>query len=102
TSGKKGAASLNFTPPPRRDSQKQHISVDLQVFRLFTGAPIYIDFKSIPYKDVEVLQWHERVLWNHHLYEQRDWNDEQIKNALKRRNITHVVAATDRDVRCAA
>lgn len=102
TSGKKGAASLNFTPPPRRDTQKQNISVDLQVFRLFTGAPIYIDFKSIPYKDVEVLQWHRRVLRNHHLYVQRDWNDEKIKEVLKREGITHVVAATDRDVRCDA
>jgi hypothetical protein len=102
TSGQRGAASLNFTPPPRRSTQKQVISVDLQQFRLFTGAPIYIDFKSIPYKDVEVLEWHQRVLWNHQLYEQRDWNDEQIKGQLKRRGITHVVATADRDVRCAA
>ncbi|HTU21783.1 MAG TPA: DUF6798 domain-containing protein [Gemmataceae bacterium] len=96
----KGAASLNFTPPPRRNTQKQNISVDLQRFRLFTGAPIYIDFKSIPYKDVEVLQWHQRVLWNHQVSKQRDWNDEKIKDALKCRDITHVVAAADRDVRC--
>jgi hypothetical protein len=102
TSGKRGAASLNFTPPPRRNAQQQNISVDLQRFRLFTGAPIYIDFKSIPYKDVEVLQWHQRVLWNHHLYEQRDWSDEKIKAELKQRGITHVVTAADRDVRCDA
>ncbi len=102
TTGKRGAASLNFTPPPRRSTQKENISVDLQQFRLFTGAPIYIDFKSIPYKDVDVLQWDQRVMWNHRLYERRDWNDEQIKDELKRRGITHVVAAADRDVRCDA
>ncbi len=100
TASKRGAASLNFTPPPRRSTQKENISVDLQQFRLFTGAPIYIDFKSIPYKDVEVLQWHQRVLWNHQLYERRDWNNEQIKDELKHRGITHVVAPADRDVRC--
>jgi hypothetical protein len=101
-SGKRGAASLNFTPPPRRSSiQKQVISVDLQQFRLFTGAPIYIDFKSIPYRDVEVLEWHQRILWNQQRYEQRDWNDEQIKAELKRRGITHVVATADRDIPCA-
>jgi hypothetical protein len=100
TAGKRGAASLNFTPPPRRSTQKQVISVDLQQFRLFTGAAIYIDFKSIPYKDVEVLQWHQRVLWNHRLYEQRDWNNEQIEGELGRRGITHVVTTTDRAVRC--
>jgi hypothetical protein len=102
TAGKRGAASLNFTSPPHRSTQKENISVDLQQFRLFTGAPIYIDFKSIPYKDVDVLQWRQRVQWNHQLYERRDWNDKQIKDELKRRRITHVVAAADRDVRCDA
>lgn len=98
--GKRGAFSLNFTPPPRRGTQKQNISVDLQQFRLFTGAPIYIDFKSIPYKDIEVLEWHQRVLWNHQLYEQHGWQDEQIKGELSHRGITHVVTTADRAIRC--
>jgi hypothetical protein len=101
-SSERGAVSLNFTPPPRRDSQSQTISVDLQSFRLSTGAPIYVDFKSVPYKDVEVLEWHRRLLWNQGLYEHRDWNDEGVKAELARRHITHVVATTDRDVHCDA
>jgi lambda repressor-like predicted transcriptional regulator len=101
-SGKKGTASLSFTPPPRRSTQQQNISVDLQQFRLFTGVPIYIDFKSIPYKDVEVLEWHRRVLWNDRLYQQRDWNKDDIKAELRQRGITHVVIPADRDVRCDA
>jgi hypothetical protein len=100
-SGRRGAASGNFTPPPRRNAQKQIISVDLQRFRLFTGAPIYIDFKSIPYKDVEVLLWHERVRWNERRYKRRNWGQE-AETELSRRRITHVVATTDRDIRCDA
>jgi hypothetical protein len=102
TSGKRGAASLNFMPPPQRSKQGQVISVDLQRFRLFTGAPIYVDFKSIPYKDSEVLEWRERVEWNHGLYKDRDWDRRQIAAELARRRITHVVATTDRDIRCGA
>ncbi len=102
TSGPKGAASLNFTPPPRRNQQGRVISIDLQRFRLSTGAPIFIDFKSIPYKDVEVLAWHERVRWGHDLYEQRNWDREEIISELVRRGITHVIAPTDRDVRSEA
>ena len=102
TSANRGAASLNFTPPPRRSKQGQIISVDLQQFRLFTGAPIYVDFKSIPYKDVEVLEWHRRLLWNQQMYEQRAWNNEAIKTELARRRITHVIATTDRQVLCDA
>jgi hypothetical protein len=102
TAASRGAASLNFTSPPERSTQDQNISVDLQQFRLFTGAPIYVDFKSVPYKDVEVLEWHERVLWAHQLYERRDWNDERIIRELRRRGITAVVTTTDRDIRCDA
>jgi hypothetical protein len=97
TSGKRGAASHNFMPPPQRNSQKQNISVDLQQFRLFTGAPIYIDFKSIPYKDVEVLEWHRRLQWNQQLYERGDWNDDDFRDELMRRAITHVVVTVDCD-----
>src|SRR5262245_16524666 len=102
TSGKRGAASLNFTSPPQRSKQNQLISFDLQRFRLFTGAPIYVDFKSIPYKDVDALEWYERVEWNRDLYEDRDWNEGEIEADLVRRRITHVIATTDRDIRCEA
>jgi hypothetical protein len=30
-------------------------------FRLRTGWPSFVDFKSIPYKDVQVLEWDRRV-----------------------------------------
>jgi hypothetical protein len=34
---------------------------DYDNFRLYTGIPIYINWKSTPYKDVEYLQWYQRV-----------------------------------------
>lgn len=101
-SGRRGAASLNFTAPPRRVEQNRVISVDLQRFRLFTGAAIFVDFKSIPYKDVEVLEWRRRLDWNEIMYQQRDWNEGDRIDELRRRGITHVVTAVDRDVRCRA
>jgi hypothetical protein len=33
----------------------------LQDFRLVTGSPILADFKSIPYRRGEVINWHDRV-----------------------------------------
>ncbi len=51
-SGARGAFSTNFTPAPRKGSNL--IAIDLQSFRLVTGAPLYVDFKSIPYRDDEV------------------------------------------------
>jgi hypothetical protein len=44
------------------------IPLDMQDFRLETGAPAYIEFKSIPYKDIEVLEWYRRVRTAGNLY----------------------------------
>ncbi len=37
------------------------IPLKMQDFRLEAGAPAYIEFKSIPYKDRDVLEWRRRV-----------------------------------------
>ena len=49
--------SADFKPMPARKQDSRLIASDLQQFRLHTGAPIYVDFKAIPYKDVEVIEW---------------------------------------------
>jgi len=37
------------------------IPLDLERFRLATGTPAYVDLKSHPYKDVEVIAWWRRI-----------------------------------------
>ena len=37
-------------------------------FRLYTGAPIFINWKSHPYRDYEVLEWYERNLRAYDFY----------------------------------
>lgn len=88
---KRGSVSTTFTSPPRRDGDHGLISVDLQRFRLYTGVPIYVDFKSIPYKDSEVLEWWQRLNWARDLYQVADWSNPLIREELHRRRITHVV-----------
>jgi hypothetical protein len=97
--GPRGAASRNknFTPAPRRDPNSPHIAVDLQSFRLSTGAPIYVDFKSIPYQDAEVLEWRRRLIWTKELYALTHWTDAQLAE-LARARITHVVVPGNRPV----
>jgi hypothetical protein len=89
--GPRGAFSTNFTPAPRPGTHL--IAIDLQRFRICTGAPIYVDFKSIPYRDVEVIEWKRRLLWNQSLYA-----GSASKQDLRSRGITHVVATTDQDM----
>ncbi len=37
------------------------IPAEMEGFRLYAGASVVIDFESIPYKDVEVLEWYGRI-----------------------------------------
>jgi hypothetical protein len=102
--GPRGSASRNknFTPAPRRGGGGPHISVDLQSFRLSTGAPIYVDFKSIPYQDREVIEWRDRLVWNEQIFEKSDWDDPGLLQQLRHRRITHVVVPAARPLRGAA
>lgn len=101
-SAPRGAFSTNFTPAPRAGKSGHLIAIDLQRFRLSTEAAIFVDFKAIPYRDAEVLEWHRRLLWAHKMYAERNWNTPSILKELMDSGVSHVVTTTDRDIRCAA
>ncbi|MFO0811226.1 MAG: DUF6798 domain-containing protein [Gemmataceae bacterium] len=90
-----------FTPPPRPEPGSNKIAVDLQRFRLSTSQPIYVDFKSVPYKDAEVLEWWRRMQrcmgWYARLAKGEDVRDE-----LRREGVTRVVAPASLDLGGAA
>jgi hypothetical protein len=65
--------------------------VKMQDFRLFTGAPVYIDFKSIPYKDADVLEWYRRLLLADRFYKTKDC---EILRTLTGEGVTHTVLAS--------
>jgi hypothetical protein len=37
-------------------------------FQIGDRAPIFVEFKSIPYKDTDVLEWYRRVSINNQFY----------------------------------
>jgi hypothetical protein len=94
--GPRGAASTNFMPAPRAGKSGHLIAIDMQQFRLVTGAPLYVDFKSIPYQDAEVLEWQRRLKWANAVYD-GNWNRDGLRKELATEGITHVVATTDID-----
>jgi hypothetical protein len=92
----RGSMSASFTPPPRPRPGSNLIPVDLQRFRLATGVPIYIDFKSVPYADDEVLAWYRRVRRAEAWYDLADWTAAGVRDELRREGITLVVSPRDR------
>lgn len=61
-------------------------------FRLATGAPIFVDFKSIPYRDTDVLEWYRRVKAAEEWFANPDWTATGAIEQIAREGVTHVVA----------
>ena len=62
-------AILTFAMENKSPEQLYMIPLDMQDFRLETGMPVFVEFKSIPYLDVEVLEWHRRVRLVNRVYQ---------------------------------
>lgn len=60
-------------------------------FRLYTGAPIFVNMKSHPYKDVEVIEWYNRVLIAQRFYENQSSSCAVLNELKDQYQITHVV-----------
>ncbi len=72
------------------------IPLDLQNFRLETGAPVYIDFKSIPYRDLDILEWYHRISQAGKFYQASRKKDGcESLDELVSEGVTHVVLPYD-------
>jgi hypothetical protein len=88
----RGSLSSDFKPVAEKRRDMRIIPVGLQCFRLHTGAPIYVDFKAIPYKDGEVIEWRKRLRVVETVRKQLDAG--QIPEALaelRRVRVTHLI-----------
>jgi hypothetical protein len=87
----RGSLSSDFKPIADKRGDPAVIPPELQAFRLPTGVPIYVDFKSIPYKDVEVIEWYDRVLFSQKVQHQIAAGDGRAVDQLWAKGITHVL-----------
>jgi hypothetical protein len=94
----RGSVSNTFTPPPRAKPGSNQIPVDWQRFRLDTGARIYVDFKSVPYADLQVLEWLRRMKQCEEWYT-GDWNAPGVLADLRSEHVTYVVASREKPIK---
>ena len=69
------------------------IPLKMQDFRLETGAPAYVEFKSIPYKNKEVLEWRRRVDLVRNFYNQTRCS--KLIELAEIEDITHAILPVD-------
>lgn len=82
---------MDFVKKTKSPGEIYLIPTGLEKFRLYTGAPIFIDSKSHPYKDVEVIQWYNRILAARSLYGQDEINCKILEKLSVDYGVTHVV-----------
>jgi hypothetical protein len=88
----RGSLSSDFKPLPEKKVDDRIIPIDLQRFRLHTGAPILVDFKSIPYRDLDVLEWRDRLMFARSVTEQIEKGDVSAAvTRLREKGVTHLV-----------
>jgi hypothetical protein len=97
-SAPRGAVSTTFRQPQRLAKDAKLIPVDLQRFRLLAEAPIYVDFKSVPYKDMEVLEWYRRLRLAEMWFESSGWASTDTRAAMAHEGVTHVVLTSNQKV----
>ncbi|MGF1480429.1 MAG: DUF6798 domain-containing protein [Cyanophyceae cyanobacterium] len=72
----------------------------LQKFRLYTGAPIFVNKKSHPYKDTEVIEWYRRVMRANQVYGQEGDRCQLLQQLETNYALTHVVAERENQFSC--
>jgi Domain of unknown function (DUF6798) len=88
---------LDYVSTQCRPGDTFLIPPDLYRFRLATRYPVFVDWRSHPYRDTEVLEWYERVQLARGFYDAKSGKDaiaalEEIQNLA---HITHVVVERD-------
>ncbi|MEA3440872.1 MAG: DUF6798 domain-containing protein, partial [Chloroflexota bacterium] len=72
--------------------------IKMQDFRLETGAPVYVDFKSIPYRDDDVLEWYRRVQIADQFYKTGDCD--VLYQLSSSDGVTHAIIENDHANTC--
>ena len=93
---------MNFVRETKMPGDQYLIPLSLDRFRIFTGAPILVDLKAFPFKDVESLEWRDRYQAAGQFYDSgEDATCGSIDRLAEEYRITHVVSGRGRfDTSC--
>lgn len=78
-----------FVDAQRKPGDVYLIPFKMQDFRLAAGAPAFVDFKSIPYRSDEVLEWYRRELLTERFYKTGDCG--VLDEIMEEYSLSHVI-----------
>ena len=95
--GENSRPMMEFVSEHKSPSDTYLVPTDMRNFRLTTGAPIFINFKSVPYLDTDVLEWYDRVRRARFFFRDRveGVDCDLLRQFQEEYGITHVVLDED-------
>jgi hypothetical protein len=78
-----------FVDAQRKPGDVYLIPFKMQDFRLAAGAPVFVDYKSIPYRSDEVLEWYRRELLAERFYKTGDCA--VLDEIMEEYSLTHII-----------
>lgn len=83
---------LRFVRAQKAPAETYLIPVEWRNFRLFTGAPVFVDYRFTPYNDSAVLEWYKRVRLAESFYAaDKDGRCRTAREISAAYGVTHVV-----------
>jgi hypothetical protein len=87
-------AYLGFVRANLASGQLYLTSPGQREFRLATGAPQYVTFKSHPYQDIEVLEWHRRLKVAQEIYRRAEMDCDALQRLAVEEAVTHILVTS--------
>ncbi|MCK5310972.1 MAG: hypothetical protein KAJ62_02610 [Desulfobacteraceae bacterium] len=82
---------LDYIRKNGKSGQVYLTHVKMHNFRLDSGMPQFVSWKSHPYKDVEVLEWHKRINVVNKIFNKDQFYCEAFQKMLQEYKITHLL-----------
>jgi len=89
------AASTRFVTSTFQPGNLNLIAPDIESLRLAAGVPVFVDLKSHPYKDTEVVEWFKRTRIANDFYAANADACSMLDDIPSTYSITHVVMRND-------
>lgn len=83
---------MDFIKETKQSGYIYLIPINMESFRLYSAAPVFVDFKNHPYAVEEVIEWYKRILLADSIYvEPNNINCDKLIDLAKGYGVTHIV-----------
>ena len=90
---------MNYVKENKNINDLYLIPPDMTEFRLDTGVPVLVTDKSHPYKDIEIIEWYNRIILSKNFYSKKS-NDKTVllNKLINNYKITHIVMRQNKKI----